>query len=386
MFQPKRAHSSRVYEHGGTFYGLCGDPAGSRLYAGSTDGTIYVYDVASEQQPPAAHWQEKHENYVVSLAYVRRPLGENVISGSYDGSLIWWDAPSGGVIRRIAAHEGWVRQVVVTPDGAQTISVGDDMLVKVWDTDSRESIHALRGHAAQTPQGYVSALYAVAVSADGRYAASGDRAGEVRVWELGNGRELARFQVPELYTFDNRARKRSIGGIRSLAFAPDGRHIAVGGIGQVGNVDGLEAPAHLEVWAWPIPDEPGEDPAEPRRVFATETSGHKSILNALAFDSSGHWLCGAGGGGDNGILAFWNVAAALSSSSGQTPEDQAADKSDGKESEGKESKPPEVPIHKHKFDGHAHAMVWREDQNRLYAAGFGKLEVWDLGPAPPGAG
>ena len=40
---------------------------------------------------------------------------------------------------------------------------------------------------------------------------------QARVWELQTGKLLSTFQVPTLYTFDPRQRKRSMGGIRSLA-------------------------------------------------------------------------------------------------------------------------------------------------------------------------
>ncbi len=376
MFQPALAKSIRVHEHEGTFYGLCADPDTSRLYAGSTDGTIYVYDGTGEKLPPLTQWQAKHENYVVSLAYVRRPQGENVISASYDGTLTWWDAPSGGAIRRIDAHQGWVRQVQVTPDGARTVSVGDDMLIQVWDTDSRENVHTLAGHAKATPQGFVSALYALAISADGQWLASGDRVGEVRVWNLDQGREVARFQAPEVYTFDPRARKRSIGGIRSLAFSPDGRHLAVGGIGKVGNVDGLEGLARLELWDWQGDAyAAGQEPTpSPTRSLVVETSGHKSILNAVQFDRSGQWLLGAGGGGSNGLLCFWNVSNWVAR--GAMPEPSPNQEST--RPSGEADKPKEVPEHRHKFDGHAHAVVWNQAQHRLYVAGYHKLEAWDL--------
>src|SRR5207237_2208759 len=82
----------------------------------------------------------------------------------------------------------------------------------------------------------------------------GDRAGVVCVWELATSKLAQRFEVPILYTYDPKQRKRSIGGIRSLAFLPDGRLLAVGGIGQVNNVDGLAGPAHVELWDWRKPE------------------------------------------------------------------------------------------------------------------------------------
>lgn len=379
--QPAQARAAKSHQHDGVFYGLCGNPERTQLFAGSTDGRVHVFDnihtaldPANGQPVVARQWHEKHGNYVVSLAYVRSARGENVISASYDGTLVWWDAPSGGAIRQVEAHDGWVRQVATTPDGAHVISVGDDMQVKVWDAESHQAIRVLAGHARLTPEGFATALYALAISPDGKHVAAGDRVGEVRVWELSSGRQVAAFRVPELYTFDNRQRKRSIGGVRALAFSPSGNHLAIGGIGQVGNVDGLEAPAHVEVWDW----------QRPARVLAAKATGHKSILNALAYDRAGRYLIGAGGGGDNGLLAFWDVGSALAQASEREKgTEETAPQNSPREKDAANEPGVEAVMTKYKFDGHAHAAVWDEDRLRLYLAGFGKLEVWDLSE-PPG--
>ncbi len=375
MIQPAQARSVKSHQHDGVFYGLCANPERTQLFAGSTDGRVHVFDnihnalqPGNDQPIAARQWHQRHGNYVVSLAHVRAARGENVISASYDGTLVWWDAPSGGAIRQVTAHDGWVRQVLATPDGGHVISVGDDMLVKVWDSESHALARTLSGHATQTPEGYATALYALALSPDGTQVAAGDRAGEVRVWELATGRQVAAFRVAELYTFDNRQRKRSIGGVRALAFSPTGNHLAIGGIGQVGNVDGLEAPAHVEVWDW----------RQPARVLAAKATGHKSILNALAFDRAGQYVMGAGGGGDNGLLAFWDAGTILGPSNSLeiAPRHSPLEKDPATETA------VEATLTKYKFDGHAHAAVWDEDRLRLYLAGHGKLEIWDLSEPP----
>ncbi len=238
-----------------------------------------------------------------------------------------------------------MRDLAATPDGSRLVSVGDDMLVKVWDADSGKPIRSLEGHARKTPQGHVTALYAVTVSPDGKWIASGDRHGEVRVWELETGKAAQTFQVPVLYTYDPIQRKRSIGGIRSLAFSRDGTFLAVGGVGQIGNVDGLGGPATVEVWDW----------RKPERRFTGTAQGQKGLVNGLAFHADG-WLIGAGGG-EGGFLAFWKVE----------PMPQTTGKKDA------------VQGTRHKTDGHVHRFCLSAKGDELYAAGFRKVEVWSLG-------
>ena len=54
------------------------------------------------------------------------------------------------------------------------------------------------------------------------------------------------YMIAIMYTFDDVQRLRSIGGIRSLCFSPDQNELAVGGMGHVGNVDGLGGKARIE--------------------------------------------------------------------------------------------------------------------------------------------
>src|SRR5262249_46526361 len=158
-------------------------------------------------------------------------------------------------IRSVEAHQGWVRDLATLPDGERLVSVGDDMRLNIWETATGRLLRTLEGHAMHTPQGHVTALYVVVASSDGKYLASADRIGTVCVWEPETGKLAQPFEVPILYTYDPRQRKRSLGGIRALAFSGDSRLLAVGGIGQVNNVDGLSGPAHVELWDWQKPQQ-----------------------------------------------------------------------------------------------------------------------------------
>jgi WD40 repeat protein len=88
-----------------------------------------------------------------------------------------------------------------------------------------------------------------------------------------------------MYTWDPTARRHSIGGIRSLAFSPDGALLAVGGMGKVGNIDHLEGKARVEVFDW----KKGE------RAHEFVSDQFKGIVNRLVFHPAGDWLAGAGG-------------------------------------------------------------------------------------------
>jgi hypothetical protein len=359
MFDPAQVKSRAVYNHEETLYALCADHIARRLYAGSSDYGLYVYDLAAEKKESAARWT-KHENYVSALAFVDRPAGKWVVSGGYDRRLIWWNPSGGEAIREVDAHAGWIRDLTLLPNSSLLASVGDDMLVKLWDAESGQPVRSLEGHALRTPQGHVTALYCVAASPDGRYLASGDRIGEVRVWEAATGGLVQAFQVPTLYTYDPVQRKRSIGGIRSLAFSPDGTRLAAGGIGQIENVDGLAGPLHVELWDW----------RQPKLLAVLGAEGHQAIVNGLSFLPSEPWLIAAGGGSGNGVLVFWKTDS--------LPEPPPA--AVAAENEKPAESPKQTPMNGVKvvLDGHVHRMCLNPEATELYAAGYRKLEVWGL--------
>jgi WD40 repeat protein len=333
---PTKAKRIKSFDHRGAFQSLALDAP--HLYAGSDDYGIYVFDLSTDKKEPSAVWT-KHDNYVSALVAVK-PF---VISGSFDRKMIIWR--DGKQERCIEAHQGWLRDLAVTPDGKLVISAGDDMHVKFWDIESGEFVRTLKGHDERTPQGHVTALYALAISPDGKHLASGDRIGTVCIWGLETGQLLHKFQVPTLYTYDPRQRKRSMGGIRALAFSRDGNLLAVGGIGQVENVDGLGGPVHLEIWDW----------KKPAVRYTAGAQGHKGMINRLHFHPDGQWLIGVGGGSDNGFLAFWRIDKLLD-----------APKKDA------------LPVHRIKTDGHLHAFCLNTEGTELYAAGYHKMEVWGL--------
>jgi len=342
---PAKAKVKTTFPHSATFYSLCADPSTRRLYAGSDDYGIHIFDLDVTKKEPVAKWA-RHDNYVSGLVAVARSGKTVVVSASYDRSLIWWIADKGDVLRTVPAHDGWVRDLAALPGGNRLVSCGDDMLVKLWDTDTAKCVRTFAGHEAKTPQGHVTALYTVAVSPDGKHLASGDRHGTVIVWETDTGQVAQKFAVPTLYTYDPKQRKRSIGGIRAVRFSNDGQYLAAGGIGQVGNVDGLEGPVHVEVWDW----------KKPQVRFTAGAQAHKGMLEALLWHPDNTWLIGAGGGSDGGLLAFWKID--------KMPD---APKKDA------------VPGQRVKVDGHVRRIVLAASGTELYAAGHRKLDVWGLG-------
>jgi WD40 repeat protein len=329
IFDPKKAKLSVTCQVPGALFGLCQDPGANKLYGAGTDWAVHSVDLNADKPSARKEWTH-HDNYVAALAW----LDGVVISGGYDRRLVWTEASTGKKVRAIQAHEGWLRDLALFPDGKRLASVGDDMLVKVWEAETGKNLLTLEGHRKQTPQGYATALYTVAISPDGKVLASGDRIGEVCLWEVDTGKLRHRLSAPQFYTYDPVKRVRSIGGIRSLAFSPDGAELAIAGIGQVTNVDGFVGPCRVEVWDW----------RAGKRLFAGQDK-HKAVLNHVAFHPSEPWLIAAGGGDSGGLLTFWDRKST-------------------------------APSHQVKVKGHLHRFLIDGSGTRLFAVGFDGFQIW----------
>jgi WD40 repeat protein len=271
-----------------TVFCLARQRGAGRLYLGGSDFKIYDLDVTQPKSEPKELGH--HDSYVTGLALA----GKCLISGGWDGRLIWWDVDRRIMVRAIDAHRKWIRAVVASPDGRRLASVADDMVCRIWDADSGQLLHELRGHQERTPHHFPSMLYACAFSPDGRFLATGDKVGHVALWQLESGKPLGTLEAPTLYTWDPVQRLHSIGGIRSLAFSPDGKLLAVGGIGQIGNIDHLGGKARIEIFDW----QKGE------RLHEFSSDKFNGLVEHLSFHPQGDWLLGAGGANDGFLIFF----------------------------------------------------------------------------------
>ncbi len=334
-FDPTKVKLTATCKVPGILYALCYDETNRKLYGAGSDWSVHAVDLRADKLAAEKKWTN-HENYVSAVVL----LDNVVVSTGYDGRINWTNADTAKQVRSVAAHDAWVRSLAVFPDGKSFVSVGDDMLVKLWNAETGELLNQFDGHAKQTPQGYTTALYAVAITPDGKHIASGDRIGTVCIWEADSGKLIHQLQAPTFYTYDPKTRVRSIGGIRSLCFSPDGTQLAIAGIGKVTNVDGFVGPCRVELWDWQSP-----------KHIRTYQDKHKAVLNDIHFHPTEHYLITAGGGDSGGILAFWDMKN-------------------------------EQPAHKAKPKGHIQKLLLDIPANQICACGHEGFRLWSMGDLP----
>lgn len=331
----------------GSLLALALDPRNGMTFVGGSSGAVSAFDVNADAWELQS--QLGGERYVSACALLGTSSQKpQLVVARYDGSLAWYDVVDGGATvsakptRTVAdAHRGWVRDLVAFDGDRKLATVGDDMLVKVRDARDGKLLVEHDKHAKLTPQEYISAIYTIAASPDGRTLASADRVGVVVLFDVESKKELARLNCPELYTFDGEKRDRSFGGVRCVRFSPDGKLLAVAGIGQITNVDGFVGPCRVEIFDW----------RKAKRIAVLDDD-HKGVMNDVVWSSDGKELFGAGGGDGGGVLLRWSI-------------DPAA----------KENIKPSLKV---KFNGHTHRLAWIEADRRLLAAGFEGVQLWEL--------
>jgi WD40 repeat protein len=197
---------------------------GRRLAIGSADKSAQVYELLDGgARPQRVATLTGHAGPVLSVIF--SPDGASVVTASADRSLKVWEAASGKLLNTLTNHTDNIHCVAARPNGAgrdgprwSCASAADDKTVRVWQPGIGRMVRIVRRHErpaltlayagdgktlfsagvegvvriidAESDQilfewkGHDDWIYALAVSPDGRRIASGDWAGNVRMWEV----------------------------------------------------------------------------------------------------------------------------------------------------------------------------------------------------------
>lgn len=223
-------------------------PDGQGLASVGSDGTLRLWDRRDPRRLPLV----VDTGHGATTALDVSPDGRRLATAGDDGRVALWDARSGDLLRRLeGGHGSRVHGLAFLADGTRLASVGEDRRLRLWDATrgtALASIDGLEGRpvslAAATAGdllavggsggvlqlvdvggeepvvrrlvGHSAALWAVALSPDGRTVASASQDQTLRLWDVADGSLRAVLRGHR-------------DGVRSLAFAPDGARLASGG-------------------------------------------------------------------------------------------------------------------------------------------------------------
>ena len=108
--------------------------------------------------------------------------GSQMLTVGKDGSVHVWSMSSGEEVMVLEGHSLSINGVAVTPDGTRVVSCSADRTVRVWDMHTGEAVFVLKGH--------VGPVFEVAVTPDSSKIVSTSPHDGIRVWDLSTGMEV----------------------------------------------------------------------------------------------------------------------------------------------------------------------------------------------------
>jgi WD40 repeat protein/transcriptional regulator with XRE-family HTH domain len=172
------------------------------LASGDTVGRIRYWAIHRDAPADLLMTVQAHDKVVTGVAF--SPLGDSLVSGSWDGTVKVWNATNGNLQETLARHQDWVERVAWSGDGRVIAYSVRNEASWLWDVEEHRHRAALRGHTT-----FVRGLL---FTPDNRHLVSASEDGTMRVWEVATG-----TCIHIMYGYAAR--------VHDMSWSPDGSHL-----------------------------------------------------------------------------------------------------------------------------------------------------------------
>jgi dipeptidyl aminopeptidase/acylaminoacyl peptidase len=168
----------QVEDHADWVTSVAFSPDGKRLATASRDKTSKVFDLEKKESLVT---YPGHAAPVNTVSFT--PDGKGVASGGENNRVNVWNPDADGkLVRDLGGFGGAVFKLEYAPDGQTLAACGADKSIIIFKASSTAEVRRLQGHTDW--------VYSLAFSRDGKTLASGSWDGEVRIWNLADGKLL----------------------------------------------------------------------------------------------------------------------------------------------------------------------------------------------------
>jgi WD40 repeat protein len=240
------------------------------------------------------------------------PKAQLIAAGRY-GEVELLNPETREVVRKLSGFTGKVNAIAFSPDGGTVYAAGGEAgivgIVRSWKTRD--------GSPQRSYEGHTDAAYAIAVSPDGKFIATGAYDQKIRLWDAAAGREVALLQGHN-------------GAVNGLSFRADGKVLASASADRTVKLWSIPSGQRLDTLSQPTKEQTSVVfSADGKRLFAaggdnrirawaispsakegtnkilTSRFAHEGGLLNLALSADGKWLASTA---TDKTLKLWNTA------------------------------------------------------------------------------
>lgn len=278
---------------------------------------------ATEPPKPQPRRIGQHTSYVSGIALLEST--NKLITSSYDGCLQFRDLSKRGQVAGNDAasqtppaddglppqfaeriHGFWSWGMALSPDQRCIASVtgqylagseeyapqaSEEPTIKLLDAATGKLQHALQ---------MLPSVQCVAFDATSQFVAAGNLMGDLAVWEVASGKQLAQWRSPSFTSWGIIKSHCYIGGIFAVAFSPDSQSLYAAGMGDMRDPMAGNGRQLWQRFAW------NKSPVEKTQETAADQAG-EGLMETLAWHPQGqHFVMGGrlrGGKWNLGVFA-----------------------------------------------------------------------------------